>query len=86
MNPSAVCNECCGIELPHFRADQQRFVGQQWAYELGTLDAGQNWRDIARWNQIENANLIEVGQVLRVRPEAAASRAAARPVDRSADR
>ncbi|NBO76666.1 MAG: LysM domain-containing protein, partial [Betaproteobacteria bacterium] len=38
------------------------------------LDHGQNWRDIARWNQIENANLIEVGQVLRVRPEAAASR------------
>lgn len=50
------------------------------------LDHGQNWRDIARWNQIENANLIEVGQVLRVRPEAAASRTAARPVDRSADR
>ena len=32
------------------------------------LDQGQNWRDIARWNNIENANLIEVGQVLRVVP------------------
>ncbi|WP_238587655.1 peptidoglycan DD-metalloendopeptidase family protein [Caenimonas sp. SL110] len=30
------------------------------------LETGQNWRDIARWNNIENANLIEVGQVLRV--------------------
>ena len=32
------------------------------------LDNGQNWRDVARWNAIENANLIEVGQVLRVVP------------------
>ena len=32
------------------------------------LEAGQNWRDIARWNAIENPNLIEVGQVLRVVP------------------
>ena len=30
------------------------------------LDTGQNWRDIARWNNIENPNLIEVGQILRV--------------------
>lgn len=29
---------------------------------------GQNWRDIVRWNNIENPNLIEVGQVLRVVP------------------
>ncbi len=32
------------------------------------LDHGQNWRDVARWNAIENPNLIEVGQVLRVLP------------------
>jgi len=32
------------------------------------LDTGQNWRDIVRWNNIENPNLIEVGQVLRVTP------------------
>ena len=32
------------------------------------LDSGQNWRDIARWNNVENPNLIEVGQVLRVIP------------------
>ena len=32
------------------------------------LDSGQNWRDIARWNELANANVIEVGQVLRVVP------------------
>lgn len=32
------------------------------------LEQGQNWRDIVRWNAIENPNLIEVGQVLRVVP------------------
>jgi lipoprotein NlpD len=32
------------------------------------LDTGQNWRDIVRWNNLENPNLIEVGQVLRVAP------------------
>ncbi len=30
------------------------------------LDTGQNWRDIARWSNLENPNVIEVGQVLRV--------------------
>lgn len=30
------------------------------------LDAGQNWKDLARWNGLDNPNLIEVGQVLRV--------------------
>jgi lipoprotein NlpD len=34
------------------------------------LDTGQNWRDIARWNNIDNPNVIEVGQVLRVIPPA----------------
>ncbi len=32
------------------------------------LDNGQNWKDLARWNGLENPNLIEVGQVLRVSP------------------
>ncbi|GAC1390157.1 MAG: peptidoglycan DD-metalloendopeptidase family protein [Variovorax sp.] len=47
------------------------------------LDAGQNWRDIVRWNNIENPNVIEVGQVLRVAPPGAstgAEVAAVRPV------
>ncbi|WP_284406098.1 peptidoglycan DD-metalloendopeptidase family protein [Acidovorax sp. SUPP3434] len=30
------------------------------------LENGQSWKDIARWNNLDNANLIEVGQVLRV--------------------
>jgi lipoprotein NlpD len=47
------------------------------------LETGQNWRDIVRWNNIENPNLIEVGQVLRVTSPGAAmtdSVAVARPV------
>ena len=34
------------------------------------LESGQNWRDIASWNNLENPNLIEVGQVVRVAPPA----------------
>ena len=45
------------------------------------LDNGQNWRDIARWNKLDNPNLIEVGQVLRVVPPGVdPTLAAARPV------
>lgn len=32
------------------------------------LENGQSPRDLARWNALENPNLIEVGQVLRVAP------------------
>ncbi len=35
------------------------------------LDNGQNWKDLARWNGLDNPNLIEVGQVLRVAPPGA---------------
>jgi lipoprotein NlpD len=35
------------------------------------LESGQNWRDIARWNNLDNPNVIEVGQVLRVTPPGA---------------
>ncbi|MFH0128974.1 peptidoglycan DD-metalloendopeptidase family protein [Variovorax sp. VaC1] len=31
-------------------------------------ETGQRWQDIVRWNNIENPDLIEVGQVLRVIP------------------
>lgn len=45
------------------------------------LDHGQSWRDLARWNGLENPNLIEVGQQLRVLPPGADPNAAvARPV------
>jgi lipoprotein NlpD len=35
------------------------------------MDNGQSGRDIARWNKLDNPNLIETGQVLRVAPPAA---------------
>ena len=41
------------------------------------LESGQSWKDIARWNNLENANLIEVGQVLRVTQPPSASQAVA---------
>ncbi len=50
------------------------------------LDNGQNWRDIVRWNALENPNQIEVGQILRVIPPVAGTPApvvagvAAKPV------
>jgi len=42
--------------------DTVRKVGQE---------TGQGWRDIARWNDLTNADQIEVGQVLRVVPPGA---------------
>jgi lipoprotein NlpD len=57
------------------------------------LETGQNWRDIARWNSIDNPNVLEVGHVLRVapppselgaattRPVAPATRIESRPLD-----
>jgi len=45
------------------------------------LDSGQGWRDLVKWNKLENPNVIEVGQVLRVIPPGAdPAAAAARPV------
>ncbi len=40
------------------------------------LNAGQDWRDVAAWNNLPNPNAIEVGQLLRVVPPAAAVAAA----------
>ncbi|GAC1531625.1 MAG: peptidoglycan DD-metalloendopeptidase family protein [Ramlibacter sp.] len=34
------------------------------------LEQGQNWRDIVRWNALDNPNVIDAGQVLRVAPPA----------------
>ena len=47
------------------------------------LDTGHNWRDIARWNNLENANAIEVGQVVRVIPPADNPQVVTRPVGSS---
>jgi len=48
------------------------------------LETGQNWRDIARWNDLDNPNVLEVGQALRVvPPEAQPGMAVAQPVTSS---
>ena len=35
------------------------------------LDNGQSWRDLVKWNGLENPNVIEVGQLIRVVPPGA---------------
>ncbi len=48
------------------------------------LEAGQNYRDIARWNNLDNPNRIETGQVLRIIPPGTSEEAVvARPVTAS---
>jgi lipoprotein NlpD len=50
------------------------------------LETGQNWRDIVRWNNLDNPNVIEVGQVLRVVPPPnEATAAAVRPAAGAAE-
>jgi lipoprotein NlpD len=44
------------------------------------LDQGLSWRDLARWNGLDNPNLLEVGQVLRVVPPGSQEQAGTRPV------
>jgi lipoprotein NlpD len=44
------------------------------------LETGQNWKDIVKWNNLDNPNVIEVGQVLRVAPPSAEPGVATRPV------
>lgn len=44
------------------------------------LESGQNFRDIVRWNNLENPNIIEVGQVLRVIPPVSETAVVTRPV------
>lgn len=47
------------------------------------LDHGQDYRDVAAWNAIENPNLIKIGQSLRVIPPEGAPVAVAKPVSSS---
>ena len=44
------------------------------------MDNGQSWKDIMRWNKLDNPNVIETGQVLRVAPPQAEPVVAARVV------
>jgi lipoprotein NlpD len=40
------------------------------------LDHGHAWRDLAKWNNLDNPNLIETGQVIRVAPPGAVAESA----------
>jgi lipoprotein NlpD len=44
------------------------------------LETGQNWKDLVKWNNLDNPNIVEVGQVLRVVPPGTDAAAATRPV------
>ena len=48
------------------------------------LENGQSHKDIARWNNLENPNKIEIGQVLRVLPPAPEGTAVSKPVTSNA--
>jgi len=41
------------------------------------IETGQRWQDLVRWNNLDNPDLIEVGQVLRVIPPAGSGTAVA---------
>ena len=44
------------------------------------LETGQNWNDLVKWNNLDNPNVIEVGQVLRVVPPGSDAGVSTRPV------
>lgn len=44
------------------------------------LETGQNWKDLVKWNNLDNPNIIEVGQVLRVVPPGSDAGVSTRPV------
>lgn len=45
------------------------------------MENGQSWRDLVKWNALENPNVIEVGQVLRVvQPGVDAASVSAKPI------
>ena len=49
------------------------------------LDQGQNWRDLARWNNLDNPNSLEVGQQLRVQSPSPSVQSSAAAPSYSAD-
>jgi lipoprotein NlpD len=48
------------------------------------LETGQSHKDIARWNNLENPNRIEIGQVLRLTPPVPETVAVTKPVSSGA--
>jgi lipoprotein NlpD len=44
------------------------------------LETGQNWKDLVKWNNLDNPNVIEAGQVLRVVPPGSDTGVSTRPI------
>jgi lipoprotein NlpD len=44
------------------------------------LETGQNWKDLVKWNNLDNPNVIEAGQILRVVPPGADAGVSTRPI------
>jgi lipoprotein NlpD len=85
-SPASAASAPAETEAPRPAADTQPKPGYYTVKPGDTLiriglDNGQNWRDIVKWNNLDNPNVIEVGQVLRVVPPGVdPAAAAARPV------
>lgn len=76
ISPTAVAEPAPGTAKPAMGSDNAGKPGYYTVRPGDTLiriglDSGQNWRDIARWNGMDNPNQLEVGQVLRVAPPVA---------------
>lgn len=80
QNPSSGTTPATGTDLPPVMLPQgHENAGKPGYYTIKpgdtliriALETGQSFKDIARWSQVENADRIEVGQVLRVIPPVA---------------
>jgi lipoprotein NlpD len=71
--PPATANGMAGAPAPNPNAGQPGYYTVKPGDTLIRvgLETGQSWRDIMAWNNMENPNVLEVGQVLRVVPPAA---------------
>lgn len=58
--------------LPDRQEDTYTVKAGDTLYSIA-LDNGQDYRELAQWNNIDNPNLIRIGQVLRVKPPAEAT-------------
>ena len=72
------------VAAPDSRAGYHTVKKGDTLYSIA-LDNGQDYKDVAGWNNLENPNLIKIGQQLRVTPpDSGAPVAVAKPVTSSA--
>lgn len=64
---SAVPVEGAAVQTPVAREGYYLVKKGDTLYAIA-LESGQDWRDIASWNMLDNPNLIRIGQELRVAP------------------